>query len=346
MFHYTKGDILKANVEAIVNTVNTVGVMGKGIALAFKKQFPENFKVYRNAFEGGNLEVGKMLAFETGESHPKVIINFPTKKHWRNPSEYEYIASGLKDLVHVIEDYKIKSIAIPPLGCGNGGLDWEKVKPMILDTLGPLSENVEIHLYEPGLFEEQKPVKSVSNLTAPRAMLLQLLNQYEMFGEEANALVMQKLAYLLQRCGEPLNLRYEKGFYGPFAHNLSKVIQALSPHYLVITGDISKPYSITRLNRDILPELENYLNHEITAVQRERLEAVTNLIAGFENMLGLELLATVDYAVTHCPECGPEEIIDTIHQWTTRKKQVLPAYQIREAYSHLRSLCSWFRPLI
>jgi len=338
MFRIMQGNLLQANTEAIINTVNTVGVMGKGIALAFKQAYPDNYKRYKEACDAGELQVGKMLVYETGLPQPRLIINFPTKKHWRHPSKYEYISSGLEALKEVIGTYRIRSISIPPLGCGNGGLDWSRVKPMILEALRDIADEVDIVLYEPGYVPEQRQVKPVIKLTPPRAMLLQLIRQYQMLGEEANALVIQKLAYLLQSGGESLNLRYEKGFYGPYAHNLSKVVQALSPKYLKINGDISKPHTPVQLNTAILPELKTYLREKISAEQKARLDHVSDLITGFENMLGLELLATVHYAIKECPECTLDEIIVSIHQWTDRKKQLLPAHHIEAAYLQLRSL--------
>lgn len=133
MINYTTGDLLQSGAQALVNTVNTVGVMGKGIALHFKETFPHNFAVYADACRRGQLAPGRMLVVEDSSltTGKRLIVNFPTKQHWRNPSRYEWVESGLQDLVRVIAQYHITSIAIPPLGCGNGGLDWNKVKPMI-----------------------------------------------------------------------------------------------------------------------------------------------------------------------------------------------------------------------
>ena len=146
---FITGDIISANVEALVNPVNIVGVMGKGLALQFKEVFKKNYKIYHQACKEGRMNTGKMLITETNLlTNPRYIINFPTKKHWREKSEMEYISSGLDDLATVIARYKIKSIAIPPLGCGNGGLKWEEVKPLIVQKLSAVSE-VEIVIYEP-----------------------------------------------------------------------------------------------------------------------------------------------------------------------------------------------------
>lgn len=148
MIKLTQGDLLKADVDALVNTVNCVGVMGKGIALQFKLAFPENFNQYHQACQKNEVQVGKMFVVKCLIG-VKYIINFPTKKHWREKSEIGYIIKGLKDLKETIEKLKITSIAIPPLGCGLGGLRWVEVRPLIINELKSL-ESVDIYLYEPG----------------------------------------------------------------------------------------------------------------------------------------------------------------------------------------------------
>ncbi len=149
MIHFVTGNILDSSAQALVNTVNTMGVMGKGIALQFKKQFPNNYRIYKEVCEQNALQVGQLLIIEEDSmfSGKKVIINFPTKTNWRLPSEYEYIEAGLKELKKVVLERNIESIAIPPLGAGNGGLEWQKVKKMIIDTLSDL--DCETYLYEP-----------------------------------------------------------------------------------------------------------------------------------------------------------------------------------------------------
>ena len=132
MIRFTTGDILAEDAEALVNTVNCVGVMGRGIALQFKKAFPENFRVYAAACRRGEVQPGRMFVFETGAlTNPRYIINFPTKRHWRGNSRIEDIDAGLKDLATVIRQRDIRSIAVPPLGAGLGGLEWSEVRPRI-----------------------------------------------------------------------------------------------------------------------------------------------------------------------------------------------------------------------
>ncbi len=147
----TSGDLLKVEADAIVNTVNCVGVMGKGIALQFKKKWPENFKAYEKACKAGSIRPGSMFVHELGRlaGKPYFIINFPTKDHWRGKSELSFIEDGLKDLVRMVREHGIRSIAIPPLGCGNGGLDWSVVKPLIEQAFLPLIGEVDVLAYAP-----------------------------------------------------------------------------------------------------------------------------------------------------------------------------------------------------
>ena len=146
---FITGNLLDAKAEALVNTVNTVGVMGKGIALMFKEAFPENFSSYEDACKRKEIFVGRMFVIERQNLiGPKWIINFPTKRHWRHPSKIEWITAGLDDLKRVIVENGIRSVALPPLGCGNGGLDWQDVRPKIEEALGSL-DGVVVAVYEP-----------------------------------------------------------------------------------------------------------------------------------------------------------------------------------------------------
>jgi len=336
MYKYITGNILTAETEALVNTVNTYGVMGKGIALAFKKSFPENYKSYRKSFDLDELEVGVMNVFRTSLLTPKFIINFPTKKHWRHKSKIEYIESGLDDLILVIKNNQIKSIAIPPLGCGNGGLDWKIVKKLITDKLDQLKDSVDIVIYEPGFNLNIRSVKSITQLNPTRAIYLQIIRQYELLGEDISTLVVQKLAYLLQRMGEKLNLRFDKGIYGPYSPNLNKVIEALSPHYLNYDGDLNSPMTSIKLVQDRKSESKDIINNKLDPNQKNRLHSIQNLIEGFESTLGIELLATVAFAIEQCPNCSKEEIISDIHNWTTRKKEIMSEHMISVSYDRIK----------
>ena len=204
MIEPTHGNILKDDAEALVNTVNCVGVMGKGIALQFKKAFPENFKAYETACRRKEVKPGHMFVFETGQMfNPRYIVNFPTKRHWRGKSRYEDIESGLEALVREVRQRKIRSIAIPPLGSGLGGLQWRKVKAMIEEAFKNLPD-VRVKLYEPKGSPDaaDMPVRTVKpKMTVARALLIKLMKQYTRFAYRLTLLEIQKLAYFLQESG-------------------------------------------------------------------------------------------------------------------------------------------------
>lgn len=276
-----------------VNTVNTVGIMGKGIALAFKKAFPDNFKIYRKLCEDKQFNIGDLLITNTGQTQPKFIINFPTKKHWRGRSKIEFIEIGMKELVKTINEKQIKSIAIPPLGCGNGGLNWNEVKSIILKELELVNEGVEVIIYEPGYNNQEAKSKKEITLTPARAMLLTSLKNYQVLGYSINLLVIQKIAYFLQRFGEPLNLKYEKGHYGPYSHRLQHLAKYLNGYFLNFKHEAIKPDTPVYLRN--LDKVEIYNKENLTSKQNNRLTEIQNLIEGFESPYGLELLATVDF---------------------------------------------------
>jgi O-acetyl-ADP-ribose deacetylase (regulator of RNase III) len=149
MIELKRGDLLKQDAVALVNAVNCVGVMGRGIALQFRKAFPENFKVYEAACKRGEVLPGAMLVFETGRRiNPRYIVNFPTKRHWRDKSRLPDVESGLISLVALIKDRGISSIAVPALGCGLGGLEWSEVRPRIEAAFSKVPD-VQVWLFEP-----------------------------------------------------------------------------------------------------------------------------------------------------------------------------------------------------
>ncbi|MFV1883030.1 MAG: macro domain-containing protein [Balneola sp.] len=323
MVRLITGNLLDSPAEALVNTVNTVGVMGKGIALQFKNRFPNNYKVYKKACDDGTFDVGQVLVVHDGDLlHSKTIINFPTKKHWRSPSKYEYISSGLIALKDAIQKHQIKSVAIPPLGCGNGGLDWEKVKSLITEGL----KNVEadIYLYTPNdkikqvLQKENKP-KEVK-LTDARAMLLYLMFEYEKTGDQSTLLVANKLAYFLQRSGEELRLKFEPHHYGPYSVQLNHVLLYLNGTYLKgMEQNEIKPFEVFELNYEKFEEVKEYIQNRLPAEKRKRLEKVLELVKGFESAFSLELLSSVDFIAKKEGSGDIDQIIKELNSWSDRK---------------------------
>lgn len=325
MITYAKGNLLNADVEAVVNTVNTVGVMGKGIALMFKEAFPMNFKEYKAACKRDEVEVGRMFVTETGKlMGPKWIINFPTKKHWRQPTKMEWITEGLKDLKKVIENNNIRSVAVPPLGCGNGGLDWHDVRPAIEDALDSLS-GVEVIVYEPTAEYQNVAKRSgVEKLTPARALVAELVRRYWVIGIECSLLEIQKLAWFLERSikklelEDPLDLRFSANQYGPYAHRLNHLLNALDGSYLHCDKRIAdaSPLDVIWFDDSRRERVNLYLNSEEARDYREALEATSALIDGFESPLGMELLATVDWII-HSEGATPtvEDVMEGLRKW-------------------------------
>lgn len=343
MIEIQQGNLLKANAEAIVNTVNCVGVMGKGIALQFKQAYPDNFRQYAKACRVSEVRPGQMFVVSTGNLfNPRYIINFPTKRHWKGKSKIEDIQTGLKALIQEVKQLGITSIAVPPLGCGNGGLSWKTVKPLIESAFLELP-NVQVLLFEPQgtpeadamLVATEKP-----KMTRARALFVRLLELYGIPGYRLTMLEIQKLAYFLQIAGEPLRLQYIKEKYGPYANNLNHVLQKLEGHYIRGYGDRSREAQIY-----VLPDGEiaarRFLENSDDAI--ERLERVSNLINGFETPYGMELLATVHWVVRENWEAGEdsERAIELVREWNIRKSELFKPQHIRKAWQRLREQ-NWF----
>lgn len=340
MIKITKGNLLDANVEALVNTVNTVGVMGKGIALQFRKAFPENYQAYRKAFIDESLSIGEMHVFATNKFSPKFIINFPTKKHWRAKSRIEDIEQGLKNLIDVIKTYQIKSIAIPPLGCGNGGLDWADVRPLMEKYLSPLQE-VEVQIFEPGGTPDAIKMRVNTpepNLTPARAALIALFEVYLLPGYRLSMLEIQKLAYFLQNAGEPLKLKFEKNSYGPYAENLHHLLQKIDGHFINGYGDRTQKVldQTVEIAPTALSKVNAFLASDPGSTLR-RIDNVSRLIDGFEYPHGMELLSTVHWVSKELGESGDEnKIISAVHSWSDRKRKNFPAREIVIALEQLK----------
>lgn len=338
MITYKTGDIFKEETDAIVNTVNCIGVMGRGLALQFKKHFPENFKAYEAACKRKEVMPGKVFVYETGFLvAPKYIINFPTKRHWRGASRIEDIESGLQDLAKLIVNLNIKSIALPPLGCGLGELNWNDVRRHIENALSQLPE-VNVIVFEPKgapQAEEMAKNRKVSNMTPGRAALIGLVHRYlvALLDPFLTLLEVHKLMYFLQESGEQLRLNYQKQLYGPYAENLRHVLNAVEGHFLSGYADGGdKPDKELKLVPGAYEDALKFIqDHPQT---KQHLDRVFNLIEGFESAFGMELLATVHWVVTKENGVTNEQILDKVHQWNKRKKQFTP-HHINSAYNAL-----------
>ena len=342
MIETTHGNLLETNVDALVNPVNCVGVMGKGLALQFKKTYPDNDTAYRAACERGDVVPGRMFVHPLPDSNRRRwIINFPTKRHWRSKSRLDDIRSGLASLSREITERDIESIAIPALGCGLGGLPWTDVSRLIHEAMAPIVD-VRVLLFEPReAFTAEGPIlnrpRRPRPLTAARALFVQLMARYGILGYECTQLVAQKLAYFLQEAGRPLQLNYDAAHYGPYADNLNKVLEALEGRYIRgYTGDRGPNVAIT-LEPDAANETASFLEESGDAHAAEHLARVTRLIEGFEEPHGLELLASIHWVATK--PSPPTTDIDEIHQrlasWNARKRELSKPHHVQVAWSRL-----------
>ena len=319
------GDILKEDADALVNTVNCVGIMGRGIALQFKDAYLGNFKAYAEACRQGQVQPGRMFVYETGQlTPPRYIINFPTKRHWRGKSRLKDIEVGLQALVEVILEKGIRSIAIPPLGSGLGGLDWLDVKPRIEAALQSLHD-VKIIIYEPmgaPATEKMAHSREVPKVTAGRAALVELMRRYlgGLLDPFVTLLEVHKLMYFMQEAGEPLRLKYKPAPYGPYADNLRHVLHAIEGHLISGYADGGDaPDKQLKLVPGAEAEAEEFLNKH--AVSRARFDRVADLVGGFETPFGLELLSTVHWVMKHKPVNKVEDVVAHTYDWNPRKRQ-------------------------
>jgi O-acetyl-ADP-ribose deacetylase (regulator of RNase III) len=346
--HLTRGDLLKQDdVDAIVNTVNCVGVMGKGIALQFKNKWPDNFTHYQAACKAGKVRPGKMMVFDAGAyAQPHFIINFPTKDHWRGNSKLSFIQDGLLDLIDQIRALNIRSIAIPPLGCGNGGLDWDDVKPLIEAAFAALPD-VDVRLFEPGAAPSPKSmeVRTVRpKMTLGRAAILKSIETYRDLNYGLTKIEVQKLGYFLQESGQDLGLQFEKHLYGPYSEQLRHALNRMEGHFIVGLGDGSVDSEIEPA-ADALTEADAFLLANGNPEIQQRLARLEALIDGFQSPYGMELLSTVHWVARHEPGVNSSDTaLNAIGTWNARKKKLMQVVHVRAAWERLAEQ-AWIAPL-
>jgi O-acetyl-ADP-ribose deacetylase (regulator of RNase III) len=319
MIEYKCGDLLAEDVQALVNSVNCVGVMGRGIALQFKKAFPANFKAYEAACRDGDVQPGRMFVFETNQlTNPRYIINFPTKRQWRGKSRLSDIEAGLEALVEEITRRGIRSIAIPPLGSGLGGLDWADVRPRIERALAPLPD-VRVIVFEPVIVPgatETVKTREVPKMTPGRAALIGLMDRYlaGLLDPFVTLLEVHKLMYFMQEAGEPLSLRYVQAPYGPYADNLRHVLHALEGHMVSGFADGGDaPDKELELVPGAVADAVAFLEDQPDT--RARFDRVVDLVEGFETPFGLELLSTVHWVSSRNPVKTTGEVVALTYNW-------------------------------
>ena len=337
--HLTSGDLLKqTDIDAIVNTVNCVGVMGKGIALQFKNKWPDNFAAYQRACKADQVRPGQMMVFDAGAyAQPHFIINFPTKDHWRSKSQLSFIRDGLQDLVAQVRVLGIRSIAVPPLGCGNGGLAWKDVRPLIEFAFTALPD-VDVRLFEPGDAPSPKSMEVRTHrpkMTPGRAAILKSIETYRDLNYGLTKIEVQKLGYFLQVAGQNLGLQFEKHLYGPYSEQLRHALNRMEGHFIVGLGDGNMDSEIEP-TLDALTEADAFLAQNPDPEIHGRLKRLQALIEGFESPYGMELLSSVHWVSVH--EAGvtsPKTALQAIGQWNPRKKHLMQPTHVEAAWDRL-----------
>ncbi len=346
MIEEGRGNLLTAEVDALVNTVNTVGVMGKGIALQFKRAYPDNYRAYHAACQRGEVQLGRMFLVDRGVLGPRrYIINFPTKKHWRSASRLDDIRTGLADLVDVVLHHEITSVAIPALGCGNGGLDWAEVRPLIEAACARMPQVRAVAFAPEGAPAPEAMPDATPRpaLTQLRALLLATIGAYldrarlQEVRDGISELEVQKLAYFLQLAGAPFNLRFARGRYGPYADRLGHVLAILEGHYLTGLGDRSARVTDLAPIRP-LPGGQEAATELVRRhpEQLSQFKAVLDLVDGFEAPYSLELLATVHFAAVQSPPtANTAELTSRVAAWSLRKARLFTDEHVRLAAARL-----------
>jgi O-acetyl-ADP-ribose deacetylase (regulator of RNase III) len=333
MIDYVTGNLLDADVDALVNTVNTEGVMGKGVALQFRRAFPANYEAYRAACARSEVQIGRMFVFDLGRMEGlRWIINFPTKRHWRSKSRLADIDAGLSDLLRVLAELDIRSVAVPALGAGLGGLEWDDVRPLIEAALAEAPVRALVYSPQPPPSPDaMRDEREAPPLTAVRAALLGLIRRFATPEEGATPVVVQKLLYFMQAAGEPLGLNFVRGTYGPYADATRHGVQALEGHYLTGYGDGTGNRPIKLLPR--ADEAEETLRSMPETLNR--FERVADLIEGFESPYGLELLATTHWAASHEGAEDPDQAAAIVGEWSARKERLFTPEHVRVAWEQL-----------
>ena len=334
---YTQGNLLEAPVEALVNTVNELGVMGKGVALQFRDAFPESAQEYQRAAKAHEIRVGTVFVTRGAALlGPKWIIHFPTKKHWRNPSELSWIRDGLKDLARVIKREGIRTIALPPLGCGNGGLQWALVRQAIENTLAKLPD-VEITVFEPtNKYYNAPKAEGVETLTPARALVAEMVRRYAVLGLECSVLEVQKLTWFLHRSIKRLHLddvlkpEFQANKFGPYSDRLRFLLESLDGSYLHAEKRIadSSPFDTVWFEDSKRGAIEAYLESESSEFLPALKEA-SDVVEGFESTLGMELLSTIDWVITE--DGAPATLVgirDAIASWPAGRVAAIRKQQI------------------
>jgi O-acetyl-ADP-ribose deacetylase (regulator of RNase III) len=314
------GNILESESECLVNTVNCEGYMGKGIAYQFKKAFPKNNEDYIRACKTGELRIGKIHSFKEKN---KIIINFPTKDKWREKSKIEYIENGMDELLKFVDEQKINSIAIPPLGCGNGGLKWDEVHNLIVSKIEKINKN--FILYAPTLSVSNGQISKAPKLNLSHLILM----KYKMALKKFGKIRLQKTAYFMNLFMDKEYFYFKPQIYGPYAHSIE-----------ILSKDILEYQEYHKKNtQEAFEHAFNVLVSEKVKTELKVLDKVINkasdLVNSFSNTTHLELAATICYIIQHNAIENENEMIQKIHSWSQRKKMIYDNDSILDTLKYL-----------
>lgn len=331
---FKTGDMFQERAEAIVNTVNCVGVMGKGVALEFKRRWPENFKVYKRLCDKKQLRPGKVYVHQDGDmltGGRRFLINFPTKDHWRAKSKMEFIDAGLDDFIDQVLKLQIKSVAMPPLGCGNGGLDWREVKALLTEKLTPL-EDVDFVVFAP--HEEMQSQAGGMKMTFERAVLLKAFNELAVYFDGClTRITMQKIAYFLQEIGVGFGLEFNRNEFGPYSAALRDAFESMERQGLIegFTSD-DRETVVSKAGAELA---EAYLRDGELDEANRMVERVSQLVDGYESPYGLELLSSVHFLAEHEKQRSVDCIVAALGQWDERKRLKFDSAMVDGAFKRL-----------
>jgi len=337
------GDIFESKCSTVVNTVNCVGVMGKGIALEFKKRFPEMFRDYVNKCNSGQVKTGSPYVFDNGDGIK--ILNFPTKDHWRSPSRLSYVSEGLDWFVNNYEKYGITSIAFPPLGCGNGGLSWKVVGPLMYQKLSLLP--IEIEIYAPfgvsrneiteeflskKVIEEDVLGKNSSRINPKWYLILEAVRELNgrTYSLKVGRTIYQKICYVLTRNGVKTGFSFVKGTYGPYSVDVKNSITALANANLIVEQTLGRMVSLS-VSDDVIISEDRFDSDEWKAMKKtvdlfgrikstDQAEMIATVLYSFDELSDGEKRISdkdvYDYVISWKPHWSKEknyEVCDTIH---------------------------------
>ncbi|MFV1922898.1 MAG: macro domain-containing protein [Methylotenera sp.] len=340
--YFEKSNLFETDAEAIVNTVNCVGVMGKGVALEFKTRWPENFKAYKKLCMNKQLRPGNVFVFDTDDlfAHSnkaqRYLINFPTKDHWRSKSKLSYIEQGLDDLITQLDCLKIKSVALPPLGCGNGGLDWSEVKSLLERKFSNI-HNIDFHIYGPkdSVIGPEYESIPLSDMTEKRAILVKTIGEFEpYFGGYLTRISLQKIVYFLQTMGIDYGVTFSRNTHGPYSEDLHKIFKVMDSKNFIV--NYSKDQPLIQASTGALAMASEFLDKSDHEHYVDKIQRLSLLIQGYESPFGMELLSSVHYVISSEGVRGAEAVVDAINNWNDHKSSQFEDKAILLAYERLK----------